>query len=103
MTTYSTQPTSPSAPTPTIADGYTDLLQQLTPEKRRGIVSQLTIGYYDGWRPSRREVADLVAVELGMLRWDEAAERQRLRDAGRDPGSLVPQVLSAAPPRRMSA
>ena len=67
-------------PAPSVADRYADLLRQLSPQRRRGIVSALSIGYYEGWRPSRDEVADLVAIELGQLTLDEGIQRQRRRN-----------------------
>jgi hypothetical protein len=57
------------SPTPTIADNYADLLQPLNPQQRRAMILRLTYGFYapaatrKGWRPSRIEMADLVAVE----------------------------------------
>ena len=66
--------------TPTIADQYADLLQPLSNRQRRAIVLRLTFGFYEGWRPSRDELADLVAVELGTLSVDEAARRHRRRN-----------------------
>jgi hypothetical protein len=63
------------------------------------MILRLTFGFYDGWRPSRAEMADLVAVELGALTTDEASRRQRQRtlsanlDRGRwakpGPGGLI--------------
>jgi hypothetical protein len=52
-----------SAP-PNIADRYADLIAQLSPRRRRGMIARLSQGYFEGWRPSRDEVADLVAQEL---------------------------------------
>lgn len=77
---------------PTIADDYADLLRYLSPAQRRGMISRLTVGYYDDWRPSRAEVADLVAVELGVLTWEGAAQRHRQRLSGDDPESITPQI-----------
>jgi len=36
----------------------------LSARRRRGLIARLSVGYYDGWRPSRAEVAELVAQEL---------------------------------------
>ena len=66
--------------TPTIADKYADLLRPLDNRQRRAIVLRLTFGFYEDWRPSRDEMADLVAVELGTLSVDEAARRHRQRN-----------------------
>jgi hypothetical protein len=59
----STTENRPSA-TPNIADRFADLLAPLSARRRRGLIARLSVGYYDGWRPSRAEVAELVAQEL---------------------------------------
>jgi hypothetical protein len=51
-------------PTPNIADRFADLLAPLSTRRRRGLIARLSVGYYEGWRPSRAEVAELVAQEL---------------------------------------
>ena len=48
------------------------------------MILRLTFGFYDGWRPCRAEMADLVAVELGTLGADEASRRQRHRNLSTD-------------------
>ena len=50
--------------TPNIADRFADLLAPLRARRRRGLIARLSVGYYEGWRPSRAEVAELVAQEL---------------------------------------
>jgi len=50
--------------TPNIADRFADLLAPLSTRRRRGLIARLSVGYYEGWRPSRAEVAALVAQEL---------------------------------------
>ena len=70
---------SPSR-TPTIADNYADLLRPLNSQQRRAMILRLTFGFYEGWRPSRNEMADLVAVELGTLSTEEALRRQHQRN-----------------------
>jgi hypothetical protein len=50
--------------TPNIADRFADLLAPLSIRRRRGLIARLSVGYYEGWRPSRAEVAELVAQEL---------------------------------------
>jgi hypothetical protein len=67
---------------PSIIDGYADVLDVLNPMRRRGLVAQIANGFYDGWRPGRAEVTDIVAVELGMLTIDECVRRRRLRNDG---------------------
>jgi hypothetical protein len=69
---------------PSIVDGYADLLELLGPGRRRGLIAWLSVRYYDGYRPSRSEIADLIAVELGTLTVDESLARQRQRDRGDD-------------------
>jgi len=80
-------------PTPTIADPYLDLLKLLSERQRRAIIVQLTIGYYDGWRPSRSEIADLGAVELNLMTVDLCVQRQRLPNAGGVPPSITNKLL----------
>jgi len=67
---------------PSITDPYADVLGVLSPQARRGLVAQLAVGFYDGWRPGRAEVVDLVAVKLGILTVDECERRKQLRDRG---------------------
>jgi hypothetical protein len=67
---------------PNIADAFGDLLALLDDRQRSGMISWLAVGFYDGWRPSRDEVADLVAIELGALTIDEGIQRQRRRRGG---------------------
>jgi len=74
------QPPTP----PTIVDGCTDLLALLDPRRRRGMIAWLSVRYYDGYRPCRAEIADLVAVELGTLTYDESRARRRARERGDD-------------------
>ena len=50
--------------TPSIADRFADLLAPLSPRRRRGVVARLARGFYEGWRPSRAEIAALVEQEL---------------------------------------
>jgi hypothetical protein len=50
--------------TPNIADRFADLLAPLSGRRRRGLIARLSVGYYEGWRPTRAEVAELVAQEL---------------------------------------
>lgn len=54
---------SPAA-TPNIADRFADLLAPLSARRRRGLIARISVGYYEGWRPTRAEVAELVAQEL---------------------------------------
>src|SRR6476469_2533177 len=70
-------------PTPNIADQFADLLEPLDDRKRRGMISWIAIRFYDGWRPSRDEIADLVAVEVGTLSLTDCIERQRQRSQRR--------------------
>ena len=72
-----------------IADAYRDLMCHLTAAQRRGWTARLATGYYEGWRPSRDELADLVAVELGVLTLEESVERIRARRRGQFPPSVI--------------
>jgi hypothetical protein len=81
---------TPDATAPrNIADEYRDLMCYLTAAQRRGLTSRLATGYYEGWRPSRDELADLVAVELGVLTVEESSERMRARRRGKSPASII--------------
>ena len=79
---------------PSIIDDYADVLLALTPKRRLGLIAQLAVGFYEGWRPGRAEVIDLVAVELRMLSVDECERRRQYRNDG----YLIPEinVLAAA-------
>ena len=79
---------------PGIADRFADLLRPLSEAQRRGLVARLSVGYYEGWRPSRAEIADLVALELGILTVDECLQRERQRKAGSEPVEITESVLS---------
>ena len=39
--------------TPNIADRFADLLAPLSGRRRRGLIARLSVGYYEGWRPSQ--------------------------------------------------
>jgi len=69
---------------PSIADAYADVLIVLSPRQRRGLIAQLAICFYEGWRPGRSEVTDLVAVKKGILSIDECEQRRVLRNNGHD-------------------
>jgi hypothetical protein len=87
--TYDQGPRITPATPPNITDPYTDLLGYLDPAKRRGMIAWISNRYYDGWRPDRAEIGDLVAVELGVLRIDESIDRQHRRQSG----AAVPDIL----------
>ncbi|MET0967368.1 MAG: hypothetical protein ABWZ02_13280 [Nakamurella sp.] len=57
----------PSQPVGSIADDYYDLLSQLDAGKRLGMIRRLSVGYYEGWSPSRAELSTLVDFELGRI------------------------------------
>jgi len=73
------QPINQRPRTPSITDGIEDLLELLDSRKRVGMIAWLSAGYYDGWRPGRQEIADLVAVELGLLTIEDYGQRKRQR------------------------
>ena len=52
--------------TPTIADQYSGLLDDLTPGQRRGLIAKLSVGYYEGWRPTRAQLARHIQDEFGV-------------------------------------
>jgi hypothetical protein len=53
--------------TPNIVDQYYGLLDNLTPGQRRGLVAKLAIEYYDGWRPTRGQLAAYVQKNFGVI------------------------------------
>ena len=61
---------------PNIADQYSDLLQALPDSRRAGLIIELAVGYYENWRPTRMEVADMIAVERGELALHRFIERK---------------------------
>ena len=69
-------PRPPIRHPPNIADQYSDLLQALPPSRRAGLIIELAVGYYENWRPTRMEVADMIAVELGELALHQFIERK---------------------------
>ena len=84
---------------PNIADEFADLLALMDDVKRRGMISRLAVGFYDGWRPGRDEMADLVAIELGALTIDEGIQRQRRRRRGdANVTDITPTHPGATPP-----
>ena len=62
--TRAVAPVRRSGSTPSIADIYADLLQPLNERQRKGVIARLSVGYFEGWRPTRQEMAQLVAHEL---------------------------------------
>ena len=51
---------------PNIADRYAVVLRTLGSRQRQGVIAALSVGFYDGWRPTREELAAYVAVEFGV-------------------------------------
>ena len=51
---------------PNIADRYAVVLQALDSRQRLGVIAALSVGFYDGWRPTREELAAYVAAEFGV-------------------------------------
>jgi hypothetical protein len=52
--------------TPTVADQYSGLLDDLSPGQRRGLIANLSVGYYEGWRPTRAQLARHIHDEFGV-------------------------------------
>lgn len=76
-----------------IADHYGDLLALLDTDRQRlGWIHRLVEGYYEDWKPSRSEVADLIAIDLGVLTVDEAARRQDRRSSGHFVATIRPML-----------
>ena len=51
---------------PNIADRYAAVLRHLGPRQRLGVIAALSVGFYDGWRPTEAELAAYVAAEFGI-------------------------------------
>ena len=51
---------------PNIADRYEVVLRTLSSRQRQGVIAALSVGFYDGWRPTREELAAYVAAEFGV-------------------------------------
>ena len=51
---------------PNIADRYAVVLRTLSSRQRQGVIAALSVGFYDGWRPTREELAAYVAAEFGV-------------------------------------
>ena len=51
---------------PNIADRYAAVLRPLGPRHRLGVIAALSVGFYEGWRPSEAELAAYVAAEFGI-------------------------------------
>ena len=51
---------------PNIADRYAEVLEALGSRQRLGVIAALSVGFYDGWRPTRQELATYVAAEFGV-------------------------------------
>jgi len=56
---------------PSIVDDVRDLLEPLPLTRRWGLIAYLSVRYYDGWRPDRDEIADIVAIELGRVNLED--------------------------------
>ena len=76
VSTPAANSTGPARPG-SIADRYEDLLATLDDGPRRGLVHRLSVGYYEGWRPSREEVANLIARETGRITETQYLEGRR--------------------------
>ena len=70
-----------TVPTGSIADPFRDLLAAMDKGPRQGFVRRLAVGYYEGWQPTRAEVAALIDLETGRINEAEylAGQRSRLR------------------------
>src|SRR6478609_7977265 len=75
-----------------IADRIADLLEMLPTRRRLGMIAYLSVRYYDGWRPGPEEVADLVAVELGLLTVDDYSQRKTSRNNNHPVPDITPLI-----------
>lgn len=80
-------------PAASVADPYLDLLATLSYRQRQGLVQRLATGYYDGWRPSRLQIGELIARESG---WMSEIDRDNLLALARAP--QVPVDCAVPPP-----
>jgi hypothetical protein len=93
-------PTSPS-----IIDDITDLLEPLPVHRRWGLIAYLSERYYEGWRPGRAEIADLVA-DLGLPTVNEYHPRTVRRYTTADPApapSSVPDTAVTSTPTALTS
>ncbi len=84
-----------------ITDRYESVLRLLPPARRRSYELRLAHGFCEGWRPTRSELTDEVAVELGLISWTDADTRRRNRRLGHPVSDLTPLVQAWA--RRQQA
>jgi hypothetical protein len=83
-------PTATDAPAGRITDRYESVLRLLPPSRRRSYLLRLTHGFCEGWRPSRSELTDEVAADLGLISWTEVDTRRRDRWLGPRVRDLTP-------------
>lgn len=88
--------TAPDAPASRITDRYESVLRLLPPSRRRSYLLRLTHGFCEGWRPSRSELTDEIAADLGLISWTEVDARRRRRRLGHRVSDLAPMVHSWA-------
>ena len=65
--------------TGSVADPFRDLLAAMDEGPRQGLVRRLAVGYYEGWQPTRAEVAALIDLETGRISEAEYLASQRSR------------------------
>jgi hypothetical protein len=51
---------------PNIADRYAVVLRTLRPRQRLGVIAALSVGFYDGWRPTEAELTAYLAAVFGI-------------------------------------
>lgn len=85
-----------------IADRYDDLLATLDDGPRWGLVHRLSVGYYEGWRPSREEVANLIARETGRITESEYLAGRRSHAASPVPPAHAAAAVRSTADSRMS-
>lgn len=68
-----------------VADPFQDLLSVLDDGPRRGFVQRLATGYYEGWQPTRAQVANLIAREMGRITEDEYVALLRVPNSQQEP------------------
>jgi hypothetical protein len=85
-------------PIANIADPFWDLLARLDDGPRLGLIHRLAVGFYDGWRPSRREIEQLVDLELGQISREEyLGEGRRLTLVPAEESAVAGEPTTAGP------
>ena len=83
-------------PRRSIADAYQDLLAPLDEGYRRSLIGRLAQGFYEGWTPTRPELAVLIAEDTGRLGANHGLETRSAQVTG--PGASTATSIDSRPP-----